>query len=153
MNTFDFFMENFGKFLLQDQGDSHELAASVLNSYQEGVGGKKPKRIVGGWAVVQPGKAILQKELSAKGIHYIPDKTRYQKFGENLNDWKGIPTMFITFGKSSFSIGNLFITVDLRAVRICEPSSVQTFDYTQDPTSSSAECHRELFNRRKKNAS
>ena len=153
MNTYDFFMENFGKFLLQDEGLSYELTARVLNSYHEGVGGKKPNRLTAGWALIQPNKAQLQKELAAKGIKYFgPEVTRYEAFGGVLNNWKDTPTMFITFGKSSFSIENLFITVDLRQVKICEPSGVQAFDYTQDPDENSPEFHRILFKQRNKNA-
>ena len=153
MNTFDFFMENFGKYLVQDEGSSHKLSSQVLNSAHQGVGDKKALKIGAGWAVVQPGKALLQKELTAKGLFYFPDKTRYEVFGEILNNWSGTPTIFITFERTSFSVANLFITVDLRAVRICEPKGVQSFDYTREPTDSSPQFHRTLHKQRMKNAS
>jgi hypothetical protein len=154
MNTYDFFMENFGKFLLQDEGLSYELTARVLNSYHEGVGGKNPRRLgAGGWALIQPNKPTMQQELAAKGITYFgKEVSRWEAFGEVLNNWQNIPTIFIIFGKSSFSIENLFITVDLRHVRICEASGSQTFDYTQDPDKNSPTVHQKLFEKRNKNA-
>ena len=60
--------------------------------------------------------------------------------------------MFITFGRTNFLIENLFITVDIRRVKICEPSGVQTFDYTKDPDEASPKFHHTLFNQRRKNA-
>ena len=157
MNTYDFFMAYFGKFLLQEEGKSYRLAARVLNeSYpgfnKDGVIQKQEQRITAGWALIQPNGSKLQKKLTAKGITYCPDVTRFEAFGEVLDNWQDIHTMFITFGKASLSIENLFITVDLRAVRICAPTGVQTFDYTKDPTQQSPTFHKVLFKRRKKNA-
>ena len=82
-------------------------------------------------------------------MHY-DDRTRFEAILDELEDWDNEPTLFMTFDKSPLSISNLFLTVDLRAVRICTPSGVQTFDYTTEPRDTAPPFHRTLIKMRKK---
>ncbi|MDA7755429.1 hypothetical protein N8933_10510 [Pseudomonadales bacterium] len=152
MNAYVFFMENFGKFLLQDEGEPHDLTARVLNESHLHPPPKSAKRLTNTWALIQPGKALLKTRLQAKGITYT-EQTSTEVFGEVLDNWDGTPTMFLEFKRTSFAIENLFITVDVRAVRICQSSNVFTFDYTKEPTATSPNTFKSLHKQRMKNAS
>jgi hypothetical protein len=59
--------------------------------------------------------------------------------------------MFLLFDKAPIPIANLFMTLDLRAVRICSPGGVETFDYT-NPSKSAGVVQRNLEKLRAKNA-
>jgi len=152
MNAYDFFMENFGKFLLQDEGEPSELTARVLNEAHPHPAPKSAKRLTNTWALIQPGKALLKTPLQAKGFTHT-ERTSTEVFGEVLDNWNGTPTMFLEFKRTSFAIENLFITVDVRAVRVCQSSNILTFDYTKEPTPTSPIIFKALHKQRIKNAS
>lgn len=151
MNTFEFFNEYLGQHLVEQTGNSYADAAKALSSGHLLVTGKK-SRLGSGWAIVKPGQATVQLKLAATGIHY-DDRTRFQAIGEALDTWSGDPAIFMTFDKAPLPADNLFLTVDLRAVRICTPAGVQTFDYLKDPTEHSPQFHRTLFKQRQQHAS
>ena len=151
MNTFDFFNDNFGSLLVPQDGTSHANAARALSASHPLASGKS-SRLGTGWAIIRANHPILQLKLAADGIYY-DDRTRFEAIGEVLENWDDSPTLFMTFDKAPLTISNLFLTVDLRAVRICMPSGVQTFDFTKEPTQHSPQFFRTLVNLRNKNAS
>jgi hypothetical protein len=125
MNTYQFFNQNSGK-------DS---------------------RLVSGWAIIRPTGATLQTKLAVSGIEYDGlGRTRFDAFLDELAAWDGTPRIFLLFDKASIPIANLFMTIDLRAVRICAPSGVETFDYTQKASPSAGIIRRNLEKLRAKNA-
>ena len=151
MNTFDFFNKNFGKLLVQQNNDPYENAARALKSTHLMASGKI-SRLGSGWAIVKENHAVLQLKLAAEGIKY-DDRTRFEAITDALESWDDQPTLFMTFDKKPLPIANLFLTIDLRAVRICEPSGVSTFDYTKEPTETSPQFYKTLYKQRMKNAS
>ena len=148
MNTFEFFNENFGRHLVDQSGEHYQATSRALSSNHELAKGTSG-RLASGWAIIKPGKATIQLKLAATGLHY-DDRTRFEAILDELEDWDNEPTLFMTFDKSPLSISNLFLTVDLRAVRICTPSGVQTFDYTTEPRDTAPPFHRTLIKMRKK---
>ena len=149
MNAFDFLNDNFGKHLVRQDGNSKENAERALSStHLKADGGSS--RLGAGWAIVKENHATLQLKLAADGIHY-DDRTRYQAILDALDAWDGSPAIFMVFDKTPLQLSNLFLTLDIRAVRICTPSGVQTFDYTSEPDRHSPEFFIELFKQRKKN--
>jgi len=151
MNTFDFFNDNFGRLLVEQGNDPYENAAKALSSSHRLASGKG-SRLGSGWAIVKENNAVLQLKLAAAGITY-DDRTRFEAVIDALENWDNQPTLFMVFDKAPLPISNLFLTVDLRAVRICTPAGVYSFDYTQEPTDSSPQFYRTLHKQRMKNAS
>jgi len=151
MNTFDFFNDNFGKLFSQQGNDPYENTANALSSTHARPEGKDT-RIMSGWAIVRKGQAVMQYELAAEGIKY-DTRSRFEAIDEALENWDEQPILFMTFTNKPLPIANLFLTIDLRAVRICEPSGVSTFDYTKEPTETSPQFYRTLYKQRMKNAS
>lgn len=151
MNTYEFFNENFGCHLVDQSGDPWEVAHHCLNASHQLAKGTTG-RLGSGWAIVKKEKGIVQLKLAAKGLIY-DDRTRYEAFLDELGKWTGEPVMLLVFDKKPLSISNLFITADLRAVRICTPAGVQTFDWTKAPSPESPSYHRIMFSQKeKKNA-
>ena len=136
MNTFRFFNENFGRHLTAPTNEPpHMDAWRALSSNHRlrkmGKNGEALRgRLSSGWAIVRPGGAVMRQRLAAPGIRY-DDRTRFEAFADELAAWDGEPRMFLTFDKAQIPIAHLFLTVDLRAVRICSPQGVETFDYTR----------------------
>ena len=150
MNTYDFFMENFGRHLTNADGlTAAQGAEAVLSSVHETIKGT-PSRLSSGWAIVRPGTSSLQLKLRAKGIAY-DDRTRVEAFMEELETWDGeSPRIFLEFDKAPVSISNLFITVDRRLVRICSPRGAAAFDLESEPDASASVIQRAIWKRRKK---
>ena len=151
MNTFEFFNQHFGRHLVEQQGKPYEATARALTASHLLASGRK-SRLSSGWMIVKPDRVTMQLKLAASGINY-DDRTRTQAFTFELEHWAQTPTLFMVFDKKPLSIAHLFLTVDLRAVRICTPAGVQTFDYTKDPAELSPQYHRLLFRERCKSAS
>ena len=107
-------------------------------------------RITSGWAIVRPDGALLQQKLAAKGIAY-DDRTRFDAFLDELRNWDGAPRLFLMFDKKPIPISNLFLTADLRAVRICSPKGVETFDFNAMPGPEAGDIQK-VLHRRKANA-
>jgi len=148
VNTFEFFNENFGRYLVEQSGEPHKATSRALSSNHLLAKGTSC-RLVSGWAIVKPGKTTIQLKLAAKGLQY-DDRKWHEAILDALENWDNEPTLFMIFDKSPLSISNLFLTVDLRAVRICTPSNVQTFDYTKEPGNAAPEYHRVLTKMRNK---
>ncbi len=147
MNTYEFFNRNFGKHLVEQDGTPWQAAQRCLSASHLLQTGKS-SRLGPGWAVVREGCGTLQLKLDAPGL-VIDARTRYEAFLEVLENWTGNPVILMAFDKKPLSIENLFITADLRAVRICTPKGVQTFDWTREPTEGACEYHRILWKQRK----
>ena len=131
MNAFEFFNRNFGRCLnAAPPGNRPHMDAWRALSMQHPMQDKKPTRLMSGWAIVRPSGTVMQQRLAVDGIDY-DERRRADAFGEELDAWDGGPRIFLVFDKSPVPIANLFMTLDLRAVRICSPGGVETFDYTR----------------------
>jgi hypothetical protein len=131
MNTFEFFREHFGRHLVQPTNQAHVDAWKVLSStysVQNAQGKVVKSRLSSGWAIVRPGYSSTQINLMNKEI-LVSDMTRFEAFARELQEWDGEPRIFITFDKAPLPIAHLFMTVDLRSVRVCTPGGVETFDF------------------------
>jgi len=133
MNTYQFFNDTFGRFLTSLSNQPHVDAWRALSSshpMRNKAGKESSSRLASGWAIIRPKSASTQLALMVKGIKIDP-RTRFEAFSAELDEWDGSPRMFLTFDKAPIPIANLFMTLDLRAVRICSPGVVETFDYTK----------------------
>ena len=150
MNTYEFFIEYFGKHLLDCEGLTPSAAAwKVLSSSHKQKKGTV-SRLTSGWAILRPQKSTIQLELTASGLDY-DKRTRYEAFEEELETWDGIePRMFLTFDKAPIPISNLFLTLDKRLIRICSPKTVESFDITAPPNEVSGIVQRVLWNQKQK---
>ncbi|WOJ93682.1 hypothetical protein R0135_00595 [Congregibacter variabilis] len=148
MNTYEFFNAHFGRHLVTQQGEPHEAAQRCLSSSHKLAKGTSG-RLASGWAVVKAGRGTVQLKLATEGLEYS-DITRYEAFAKELENWDGEPMMLLVFDKKPLSIDKLFITADLRAVRICTPAGVQSFDWTQPPGDSSPAYQRIMSSQLKK---
>jgi len=147
MNTFEFFNEYFGKHLVKQEGTATEAAWRALSSNHRLAKGTD-SRLASGWAIVRPGSASVQIKLAAAGLHF-DERTRYEAFFEELQNWDGdTPRLFLEFNKSPLPIANLFMTVDPRAVRICSPAGVETFNWLQAPEADGSPMHKALWKRK-----
>ena len=139
-----FFNDNFGRHLTQQTGDAAEDAQRALSSGHLMKKGGPRQRIASGWAIVRPGKPTMQFELATSAISYSK-QTRFEAFQAELDHWDGSPRMFIEFDKKPVPLNKLFITYDLRAVRICSAQGTETFDYTTPPEKDGARTHKILW--------
>lgn len=152
MNTFDFFNQNFGRFLAEQTGNEMADAQTALSKNHELQTGKT-SRLSSGWAIVRPGRSSLQLGVKCTGIEITGNTvSRFQAFIADLQNWEGEPRIYLTFDKRPIPIANLFVTYDLRAVRICSAKGVETFDFTKDPTDESGMVHKVLFKQMKEGA-
>ena len=130
MNTYAFFVEHFGRFFIERSGDDLADTERVLNmSFTNRAG--KPQRLAAGWAVVSPGGSRLQLDIPARSIESGAAGTRFQAFAAALR--QPLPAMLLAFDKKPLGIDQLFVTHDLRAVRICDPKASETFDLDAEP--------------------
>lgn len=139
-----FFNDNFGHFLTEQTGNAAADAQRALSKGHVMRRGGGPQRIASGWAIVRPGKPTMQFALAADGIEYST-QTRYEAFLAELQQWDGTPRIFIEFDKRPVPTSNLFVTYDLRAVRICSPKGVETFDFTRPPEPDGHKTHKVLW--------
>ena len=56
----------------------------------------------------------------------------------------------LSFSKAPLPIANLFITADLRAVRVCSPDGVETFDGTKSNEKEGGVAERNIAKERRK---
>jgi len=131
MNVYEFFNAGLGRHLVAQNGAPHRAAQLALSSTHKLANGGE-NRITSGWAIVRPDGAVIQQKLAATGITY-DDRTRIEAFLDELKRWDGTPRLFLMFDKKPIPIANLFLTADLRAVRICSPKGVETFNFTAPP--------------------
>ena len=144
----DFFNQNFGRFLVEQTSDPIANATTALYSGHMMRKGGRPQRIASGWAIVRPGRSTMQFELAASGIEYSK-LTRYEAFLAELDAWNGTPRIFLEFAKRPVPVANLFRTFDLRQVRICSPTGVETFDFTKPPEKDGCKTHKVLWKLKK----
>ena len=139
-----FFNDNFGRHLVEQLGDPVEDARRALSSGHKMKKAGGPQRIASGWAIVRPGRSTMQFELAAQGIDYSK-QTRYVAFLAELEHWDDAPRMFIEFAKRPVPVANLFRTFDLRQVRVCSPTGVESFDFTKPPEKEGCKTHKVLW--------
>jgi hypothetical protein len=147
MNTFEFFNHHFGKHLVSQEGVPHISAYRALSSSHKLVKGTE-SRLASGWAIIRPSISSIQLKLAATGLHF-DERTRIEAFMEEFEKWDGVePRIFLMFDKAPVPIENLFMTVDTRAIRICSPAGVETFDMNQAPTDESGGIQKAIWKRK-----
>jgi len=151
MNAIELLNANFGRYLVPQTGDPVSDAQAALSSGHEMAKGGTRQRIASGWAIIKLNCATMQFRLAAPEIRY-EEKTRYEAFAELLENWDGTPAVLMEFDKKPIPVGNLFITYDVRAVRICSPKGVETFDFTVPPEKDGCKTHKVLFKQKTKGA-
>ncbi len=130
MNTYAFFIEHFGRHLLRPTGDNLVDTERVLNmSFTNRAG--KPQRLAAGWAVLSPRGSRLQLDIPAQGIETGAAGTRFDAFAAALRE--PLPAMLLAFDKKPLGIDQLFVTHDLRSVRVCTKDGGETFDMSAEP--------------------
>ncbi len=151
MNTYEFFNNGFGRFLAEQTNRPHKDAARALTRSHPIINkdGKPSTSRLTGWAIIRPNGSLAQANLLPPEIEADP-RSRYEAFAAELNEWDGSPRMFLSFSKAPLPIANLFITADLRAVRICSPGEVETFNFTKEPEGQAGVAHRNVMRWRQK---
>lgn len=145
MDTFDFFNHNFGRHLTEQTDNALADAQTALSMNHQLLTGKA-SRLASGWAIIRPGHSSLQLGVKCSGIKIVGNTvSRFQAFIADLQAWKNEPRIYLMFDKRPVPIANLFVTYDLRAVRVCSPKGVETFDFTKPPTDESGMVHKVLF--------
>lgn len=143
----EFFNRNFGRYFVAQTGDAMADAKAALSGGHRMKKGGMPQRISSGWAIVRPGRSVMQMKFAAQGVDYA-DEDRYTAFLNELEAWDRKPRIFLTFDKKPIPVGNVFVTYDRRAVRICSPAGVETFDFTLAPEKSSGVVHKVIWKRK-----
>ena len=143
----EFFNQHFGCFLTPPTGHAAADAQRALSSGHAMNKGGPLQRIASGWAIVRPGQSTMQFELAAQGIAYSKLK-RYEAFQAELDAWDDTPRMFIEFDKRPVPVNMLFVTYDLRVVRICSSKGCETFDYTKPPETDAGKTHKVIWKRK-----
>jgi len=148
MNTFAFFNEHLGRLLVPQDGEPHEAAYRALSSEHVLEGGIRKSRLtVGCWAIVRPTRTSLKTRLALPQLHY-DDRTAADAFAAELSAWGGQePRIFMCFDQRLLPAHNLFLSVDMRAVRVCSPQGVETFDATQAPGDGAGRMQRAIWKR------
>ena len=153
MNTFEFFNQNFGKYLTEQTNRPHMDAWRALSKSHPMINkeGKHSSSRLVGWAIIRSGSVITQFNSIEDAIVHDA-RTRFEAFGDELNKWDGSPRIFLSFDKAPIPIANLFMTVDLRAIRICTPAGVEAFDYTKPAPKETGVFQRNILKWRIENA-
>ena len=147
MNTFEFFNQYFGKHLVSQEGEPHVAAYRALSSSHKLAKGT-PSRLSSGWAIVRPSTSSVQLAVAAEGLNIDP-RTRVEAFMSELEQWDGVePRIFLMFDKAPVPIENLFMSVDKRAIRICSPAGVESFDLKEAPTDESGGIQKVMWKRK-----
>ena len=147
MSTFEFFNANFGRHLVSQAGEPHVATYRALSSNHRLSKGTMG-RLASGWAIVRPGTSSVQLKLAATGLHF-DERTRVEAFMDELERWDGKEArIFLMFDKAPVPIANLFMTVDRRAIRICSPAGVETFNLDQEPPVDAGGIQKVIWKRR-----
>ena len=148
MNTYEFFVEHFGRHLVNCDGMTPAAAAWKALSSNHKLAKGTESRLSSGWAIVRPTGSTVQLKLAAKGIAQ-DERTRIEAFMEEFQTWDGKePRIFLMFDKAPVPIANLFISVDRRLVRICSPAGVESFDIDAEPTEESGGIQKAIWKRK-----
>lgn len=152
MNTFAFLQQNLARYLLpslsNDPVQDSKRALTMNHLLDKGTSGR-----LTGWAMITKDKAIVQAKLAARDTNLITSdpRTRYEAWLDGLNNFNS-PTCFIEFTKSTVNIGYIFLTHDVRVVKICGPASFETFNFLAEPDERSGKAHKVISKMKKKNA-
>jgi len=147
INTFEFFNQYFGKHLVSQKGEPHVVAYRALSSNHMLSKGT-PSRLVSGWAIIRPSISSLKFAIAAKGLNIDP-RTQVEAFMAELEEWDGIePRIFLLLDQAPVPIENLFMSVDKRAIRICSPAGVESFDLNEAPTEESGGIQKAMWKRK-----
>lgn len=147
INTFEFFNQYFGKHLVSQEGEPHVVAYRALSSSHTLSKGT-PSRLSSGWAIVRPSTSSIQLAVVAEGLNIDP-RTRVEAFMAEIEAWDGVePRIFLMFDKAPVPIENLFMSVDKRAIRICSPAGVESFDLNEAPTEESGGIQKAMWKRK-----
>ena len=151
MNTYEFFNQGFGRHLTEQTNRPSADAWRALSKTHEILNkeGKPSTSRLTGWAIIRPNGALAQTRFAASEIGFDP-RTRFEAFAHEIGHWDGKPRMFLSFSKAPLPIANLFITADLRAVRVCLPGGVETFDATKPDEKEGGVAERNIAKERRK---
>ena len=153
MNTYQFFNAHFGRHLVTQTNQPHKDAWTALTSTHDLTNkeGKPSKSRLVGWAIIRPTGALAQMNLTTPHIKR-DERTRFEAFAAELSDWDGEPRMFLSFDKAPIPIAHLFMTLDLRAVRVCLPGGVETFDFPEPAPGNAGKMYRNIWKEKQKHA-
>jgi len=132
MKTFEFIQQNFARHVLPELTDDpvrDTIKAMTMNHTVKSKAGKlSPSRLTG-WAIVGPNGTTLQANVQSNSpnLNAGDTRTRYEAWADALSDFQG-PVCLVQFTKATLNVSNVFLTHDLRAVRVCSPDGVETFD-------------------------
>lgn len=151
MNTYQFFNQSFGRHLTEQTNRPSADAWRALSKQHAILNkeGKPSTSRLTGWAIIRPNGASAQTRFEGAEIAYDA-RTRFEAFAHELEHWDGEPRMFLSFSKAPLPIANLFITADLRAVRVCSPGGVETFDATNPDEKEGGVSERNIAKERRK---
>ena len=86
--------------------------------------------------------------MVTEGLNIDP-RTQVEAFMAELEEWDGIePRIFLLFDQAPVPIENLFMSVDKRAIRICSPAGVESFDLNEAPTEESGGIQKAMWKRK-----
>ena len=91
------------------------------------------------WPVIEPD---LLQQIHARLQHL-------EKTGETARLNEDLKRRTIARVKRPVPVANLFRTFDLRQVRICSPTGVETFDFTRPPEKDGCKTHKVLWKLKK----
>jgi len=150
MNTYEFFVENLGRHLVDCKGLSPSAAAWLALSSNHPLQKGTSSRLSSGWAIVRPSRTTIQLKLAAPALNF-DERTRIEAFMEEFERWDGAePRLFLMFDKAPIPISNLFLSVDRRLVRICSPAGVESFDIDAEPAPESGGIQKAIWKRKAK---
>lgn len=150
MNTYQFFTENFGRYLVNCDGLSYSAAAWKALSSNHKLAKGTESRLSSGWAIIRPSQSSVQLKLSAAGLNF-DERTRIEAFMDEFDHWDGSePRIFLMFDKAPVPIANLFMSVDRRLVRICSPAGVESFDLDAEPGEEAGGIQKTVWKRKSK---
>ena len=144
----EFFNDNFGRYLVEQTDDPVANARRALSSGHRMHKGGRPQRIASGWAIVRPG-ALHHAVRTGSRRHRLQQADPLRGLSCGTGSWDGTPRMFLEFAKRPVPVANLFRTFDLRQVRICSPTGVETFDFTKAPEKDGCKTHKVLWKLKK----
>jgi hypothetical protein len=133
VNTLDFFLRYFGHHFLDPHdrtGDPLKDTVRVLHASHP-VRDKSPSRFTtGNVAVIRARDTVLRGGFDVWGIR-LTDVNSTELIARTLLDWDDEPVMLLTFEKVLFPPDNLFVTYDLRRVRVCNAKAVHDVNFVR----------------------
>jgi hypothetical protein len=125
MKAFQFFMDYFGKHLIDKQTDDLEAdVMTVLSTTRQRVK-QKPVRLVAGMAIIKRSETLTSVDMERKGL-------KQKKLGFDAINWTNEPMMVIQFNKNKFDLRNLFISYHPKHIVICCNNSNKVIELKTD---------------------